>query len=202
MKKQILFCLAATFLMMACNNSSEESSTAVINDSSEESTFHTSADDTKIDSVNATYTDLNLQASIFVKNILGDYLRVKSSLVRGDSKSAAKGAVTLNDHLKSFDKSYFTAAQKKEFDSIEESLRKTSAEIATQDIKDQRKTFKTLSGNMYTLAKNFETGQTLYKEYCPMYEGGAAWISAENEIENPYYGDKMLDCGTVKEVIQ
>jgi hypothetical protein len=30
---------------------------------------------------------------------------------------------------------------------------------------------------------------------------GADWISAEKNIRNPYFGDKMLTCGTVKTVI-
>jgi hypothetical protein len=28
---------------------------------------------------------------------------------------------------------------------------------------------------------------------------GAYWLSAEKEVNNPYFGDKMLHCGSVKE---
>jgi len=43
----------------------------------------------------------------------------------------------------------------------------------------------------------------LYLEYCPMANNntGAYWLSNEKEIKNPYFGDKMLKCGSVKEMI-
>jgi len=31
---------------------------------------------------------------------------------------------------------------------------------------------------------------------------GAAWISAQKDIRNPYYGDAMLTCGRVIRTIQ
>jgi len=30
---------------------------------------------------------------------------------------------------------------------------------------------------------------------------GAKWLSVEAEIRNPYYGDAMLSCGSVVEVL-
>jgi Cu(I)/Ag(I) efflux system membrane fusion protein len=30
---------------------------------------------------------------------------------------------------------------------------------------------------------------------------GAVWLSAEKDIMNPYYGDAMLTCGNVIEII-
>jgi hypothetical protein len=31
---------------------------------------------------------------------------------------------------------------------------------------------------------------------------GAMWISEMKEVKNPYFGAKMLTCGTVEEVIK
>ena len=44
----------------------------------------------------------------------------------------------------------------------------------------------------------------MYKQFCPMaFEGkGGYWVSTSEDIKNPYYGDKMLTCGKVVEVIQ
>jgi hypothetical protein len=44
----------------------------------------------------------------------------------------------------------------------------------------------------------------LYVEYCPMAfdDKGASWLSSSKEIRNPYFGDKMLTCGEVKETIK
>lgn len=44
----------------------------------------------------------------------------------------------------------------------------------------------------------------LYVEYCPMAfdNKGAVWVSSTKEVRNPYFGEKMLNCGEVKEIIK
>ena len=44
----------------------------------------------------------------------------------------------------------------------------------------------------------------LYVQKCPMANNnkGAVWLSAEEEIRNPYYGDAMLTCGSVIDSIE
>jgi hypothetical protein len=46
------------------------------------------------------------------------------------------------------------------------------------------------------------TKNTLYEQFCPMYDKGSAWLSSSNEVRNPYYGSKMLKCGKVQKTIQ
>jgi len=41
----------------------------------------------------------------------------------------------------------------------------------------------------------------LYEQFCPMYDGGTAWLSTKEEIRNPYYGSQMLKCGKVQREI-
>jgi len=41
----------------------------------------------------------------------------------------------------------------------------------------------------------------LYKQYCPMYDGGSNWISDSEEIANPFYGSQMLKCGETVETL-
>ena len=76
---------------------------------------------------------------------------------------------------------------------------------ASSDLKEQRKVFSTLSNEMATLVKGGKLSMgMLYLEYCPMANGntGAFWLSNEKQIKNPYFGDMMLTCGSVKETIQ
>jgi hypothetical protein len=44
----------------------------------------------------------------------------------------------------------------------------------------------------------------VYKAYCPMANNnqGATWLSDSKEIRNPYFGDKMLKCGSLKEELK
>ena len=75
----------------------------------------------------------------------------------------------------------------------------------TKDLDDQRKVFSTLSNEMTLLAKNGKLASgTLYVEYCPMANNneGGFWLSNEKQIKNPYFGEAMLKCGSVKETIQ
>lgn len=46
--------------------------------------------------------------------------------------------------------------------------------------------------------------ETLYLQHCPMANNakGASWLSAEQEIRNPYFGAAMLRCGEIIEVIK
>jgi membrane fusion protein, copper/silver efflux system len=56
---------------------------------------------------------------------------------------------------------------------------------------------------MKTILSKLFSVTTLYVQFCPMANNnlGAKWISTEAEIRNPYYGDAMLTCGSVVEVL-
>lgn len=70
------------------------------------------------------------------------------------------------------------------------------------DIVKQRISFTSLSNEAISIFKNSEISSgSIYVQYCPMAnEGeGGYWLSSEEEIMNPYYGDEMLKCGEVKQ---
>lgn len=72
-----------------------------------------------------------------------------------------------------------------------------------KDIEDQRELFSQMTAEVETLFKESISEGAIYKQFCPMaFEGkGGYWISNVEEIRNPYYGDKMLKCGKVTEII-
>ena len=68
-------------------------------------------------------------------------------------------------------------------------------------MKAQRQHFQYISGTLVNTLQAFGTeGKALYKHHCPMAfnHKGADWISNKKEIENPYFGDKMMGCGLLK----
>jgi hypothetical protein len=86
------------------------------------------------------------------------------------------------------------------------SIASSAAKItAASSIEAQRTAFSTMSNDMIALVKKsgLKNGE-LYVEFCPMAfnDKGAYWLSSDKEIKNPYFGDKMLECGEVKETIQ
>ena len=68
-----------------------------------------------------------------------------------------------------------------------------------KDVEAQRKSFVTVTNSVEKMLEGALKSGTVYKQYCPMAFGntGAYWFSNTKEIQNPYFGDKMLKCGRV-----
>ncbi|MHB1179555.1 MAG: DUF3347 domain-containing protein [Daejeonella sp.] len=119
------------------------------------------------------------------------YLDLKNNLVSSDSLAARHTGKELASALSKIQGCENTSA--------------LATKIAsTNDLKDQRFQFTALSSDIIALIKHTEISSgKLYVQHCPMAnEGkGGYWISAEEEVRNPYYGDEMLECGAVKETI-
>lgn len=76
---------------------------------------------------------------------------------------------------------------------------------STDDIEAQRRSFSTLSDNLYKSAQAFGLGgKEAFYTYCPMAfnDEGAYWLSDKAKVRNPYFGEKMLVCGEVKEKLK
>lgn len=123
--------------------------------------------------------------------MLNSYLKVKDALVKTDGEAASTAAKKLVEDLGDNQ------------DELAKKIRFDAEHISeTKDAGHQRDHFNTLSDNIYALVK--ATGANdgkLYRQYCPMAmdNKGAYWLSAEKQVNNPYFGDKMLHCGSVKE---
>lgn len=120
------------------------------------------------------------------------YLHLKDALVASDKDEARKAAAELRQSLAAL-----STGKKAEAE---------AARIASSsDVTEQRKAFSLLSNEMKTIVKGAKlSAGVLYVEYCPMANDneGALWLSNEKEIRNPYFGDMMLKCGSVKETLQ
>lgn len=86
------------------------------------------------------------------------------------------------------------------------SIAANAAKITTAgDIEAQRTIYSILSNDFIALVKKsgVSSGE-LYVDFCPMAlnDKGAYWLSSNKDIRNPYFGDKMMTCGEVKETIQ
>lgn len=71
-------------------------------------------------------------------------------------------------------------------------------------LEEQRKQFDFLSQTMINMLKVFGTNKdTLYVQHCPMAndDKGADWLSTEEKVLNPYFGEAMLRCGIIEETI-
>ncbi len=114
------------------------------------------------------------------------YKHIKTALVNGDKEEVTLGATMLLNYT--------------EGEAVQTSVR---ALIDATDISAQRTAFAEVNAQMETLFKQNLSSGTLYKQFCPMAlnNEGAYWFSEVKEIRNPYFGDKMLKCGSVVETI-
>ncbi len=119
-------------------------------------------------------------------NTLAAYMVLKDALVATNAELAQKAASKLAE--------------------MSEGEVKTAAEgiAASSDVKEQRSLFNTISQQMYESLKAEGAEGVIYKQYCPMAfnNEGAYWLSTEEKIMNPYFGDIMLNCGRVDETLQ
>lgn len=134
--------------------------------------------------------------------IIRDYLILKNALVADNDQAVAKAGKQLFTTLRNVNMKAIPADKHKEYMDIAEDAKENAEHIGNNagKIDHQREHMASLSNDIADLIAAFGTTQKLYQDHCPMYNDGkgAIWISEKKAIKNPYYGDKMLTCGSVK----
>jgi uncharacterized protein (DUF885 family) len=189
MKSPVTAFLAMAFLVSACNSKTDKTNTAK---------------DTMSSEIKPDTTKQDLQAStdFSIKGLVHNYLRLKNALAKDDAKQAAEAGSAVVADLNGLDPNRLPPDQKMLFQEVAEDAKEHAEHIRDNagDLTHQREHFAILSKDVNDLLNVFPAGQKLYQDFCPMYNDGkgAIWISEFKEIKNPYYGNEMLTCGTVK----
>ncbi len=134
------------------------------------------------------------------------YLPMKDAFVLTKSSKVRKAAKKLQPVLESVDPAFLEGAAQEVWSELYDSMRRAIEKINTsKDIEKQRIAFSDFNNAFYRSIKSFGlNNQKVYYQYCPMAfnDAGAYWISNEEIIANPYFGDVMLRCGEVREIIE
>ena len=140
-----------------------------------------------------------------LKNVFGNYNALKDALVNDDNSTAQKSANDLIATLKKVDMKLLTQNESHNlWMGILAALNSAVEGISNStDIKIQREYFISLSNNISKSVELFGINQKIYKQFCPMANNdkGAFWLSTEEQIRNPYFGEMMLKCGSVEGII-
>lgn len=127
-----------------------------------------------------------------VQAIYDGYISLKNALVNTKFEDAQQAALALKTDLASYKGCENTSL--------------IANEIANaKDIKQQRKEFTSLSTDVIALFKHADVIKgSIFVQHCPMANNGDGgdWLAAESKIQNPYYGDEMMECGRVLEEIK
>lgn len=133
---------------------------------------------------------------------LTSYYALKDTFIESDAEKASVKAEELSKTFDMIEVSKMTDAQKIMWGKLEKLLRLDAKHIKdNKDLEHQRGHFLKLSNNMYALVFNFKANETeAYLFYCPMKKG--TWLADKKEIRNPFMGNKMLDCGSVRATLK
>ncbi len=136
--------------------------------------------------------------------ILKAYLAVKDGFVQSDTGIVNRKALDLQNLVAKTESASLPAEAQSQWKNLQTMLDRTTTTLrAVPKLESKRAAFEDLSKLMYELVTTFGASETVYKQYCPMAlnDKGAYWLSVNKEINNPYFGDKMLECGEVQEVL-
>lgn len=141
------------------------------------------------------------QSESQLKSVFDTYFSLKKALVKTDAAAASMVASEMVASLEAVQMDKLEMKEHMVWMKVMKSLISDTKNIAAiKDIKKQREFFKTVSKNMYDLMKVSKTDTPTYYQYCPMVK--ANWLSKEEAVKNPYYGSKMLTCGSTVETIK
>ena len=202
----IIYLLGSNAARLVQHKHSEKKSTSKADSSHKEHVKNGSATvKSNTDSL-STPRVIDAKVAASTNEVIARYLDLKNALAGDKTKDAATAGIALETAFKKFDNEDLSPQQKKVYEDIEDDAREHAEHIGANagNIEHQREHFDMLSKDMYDLVKTFGVTQLLYKDFCPMYNDkkGAIWLSEKKEIKNPYYGKKMLTCGSVKEEIK
>lgn len=137
-----------------------------------------------------------------VGELLAPYLALKDAFVQTNSSEAAKASNTFANTLSKVDMRLVKGDAHNSWMKLMQTMNAAATVISTSsNVENQRQSFSDLSDSYYMAIQQFNiSGLEAYYQFCPMAfnDKGAHWISQNKEIQNPYFGDKMMKCGYTK----
>tara|TARA_B110000305_G_C19443097_1_gene643138 strand:- start:654 stop:2432 length:1779 start_codon:yes stop_codon:yes gene_type:complete len=141
-----------------------------------------------------------------LKIVFNNYIKLKDALVKDDSNNVMAESKKLLVNLTKIDmKLLIDKKAHNHWMLLEKEIKRAATLISnTSGIKEQKNYFKHLSTYMANAIQLYGVNEKVYYQFCPMGDNnkGAYWLSKEEKVINPYFGDAMLTCGEVKQVIE
>jgi len=176
----LIICLTISLVLLSCKNENKIVEPEIV-------TLKTISENNEntADIIETEFKDPNT-AIVFEA-----YIKLKNALVNTNNVEAVLSA-----------KALLIALEKVE---VAEETTKVVMEIAeSKEISAQREAFVLVTASVEKILEGALKSGTVYKQFCPMAfnNTGAYWLSTTREIQNPYFGDKMLKCGRIASEIK
>lgn len=142
----------------------------------------------------------------YLDGVFASYVSMKDAFVQSDAGKVKSAAILLKQSLNTSAADLLEGEAHYTWVNYREAMNTSLTTIgASDDIEVQRAGLSDLSVIVYKILKTFglNSGRAYY-QYCPMAfdNQGAYWLSDNKTIMNPYFGDEMLHCGSVKEELK
>lgn len=145
--------------------------------------------------------EFSQQVNILFENYLG----LEDALVKGDTVAANNAAIKMKSLLDETPEPSTDEKATEAWNNHKQGYQKNLTEfLHVNGLQEKRSYFSHISEILYCTLKSFETEtDNIHVAFCPMAfdNKGAYWLTDSPEIKNPYFGDKMLKCGKIEEVI-
>jgi hypothetical protein len=191
----LMLVFAASVVFTNCGGKKEE---AASND-------HPASVEDKIPSAGAPQFSVDPAFQKQLAGVFTSYVILKDAFVASDAARVKSEADNVLQAIGKADMNLLTGVAHKDWMTYLSAMEGALKQIQSVDgIEAQRTSFKDLSEHLYKSIRAYGLGgTTAYYEYCPMAfnDTGAYWLSDNSKIRNPYFGDKMLTCGTVEETL-
>ncbi|WP_276370487.1 DUF3347 domain-containing protein [Chryseolinea sp. H1M3-3] len=201
----LLFAAISFALLINCSGSKKEDATTETHESHSDEAA-APAEEKKVADASAPQFEVDPKFQEQLGNVFESYVSLKEAFVSSNAEKVKAEANSASQSVASVDMKLLTGAAHNDWMTFLTPIQNSLKEMqSSSDIEEQRKSFSTLSDNLYKSIKAFGLGgKDAFYEYCPMAfnNEGAYWLSDQEKIRNPYFGDKMLTCGEVKEKLQ
>lgn len=143
-----------------------------------------------------------MKEATVIDPLISQYITLKNAFTKDDVTNVVKATKLFVHELTEVNSGELMGAEKEIFTKQTKSILSGLENVLANstDLEKQRTSFEMISTSMLLLVEKFGSKQTLYQEFCPMYNNdkGGMWLSESKDILNPYFGSKMLKCGVVK----
>jgi len=159
----------------------------------------------KIQEVNPIISGVNAVFIMEITNVYKTYNQLKEALVASDSILTKTLANNVLLNLNKVEMSLLKKPIAHKVWMTEKPLLITQLNNLekSESLTKQRTAFLQISNSIINLVENFGVSQKVMVQFCPMADDfkGGYWLSTDAKIKNPYFGSKMLDCGSTKRII-
>ena len=146
---------------------------------------------------------ISSEANKGLEKLFDSYLEIKNNLVSDDFGGSQESLLAFETQFSQISMSLFKGENHDIWMKYSGALKKLiSANKSSSDITEARNKFVHISDQMILISKSLKPRMDkLYVQLCPMADNnnGARWLSKEKKVLNPYFGEAMLKCGSVKE---